>query len=226
MRKVYLGTALAIMATPLMELPASAATCVTASVATYTASNFSCNVGGVTFSDISVVPTASNGGSVTLTEFVPTTLVDTSGDTEYGLELIYSSNTGSGYNGTADVAWLYTVSGSLLSDAYVSLAGTVTGTGIINVGETLSNGVTLSLSGAGSTSTTYAPIGQLGVIKDQDDFAGSAGTADSSVLVNAFSLTSTPLPGTLPLLATGLVGLWGFGRKRSKQSQLGCDLAS
>ena len=55
-------------------------------------------------------------------------------------------------------------------------------------------------------------------MKDQDNFAGSAGIATASILTNGFSLTATPIPGALPLFATGLVGFWGLRKKRSKQS--------
>ena len=50
---------------------AQAAPCVSAPVATYTASGFSCNVDGFTFSNIVVNTTVTNGGSVTLGNFTP-----------------------------------------------------------------------------------------------------------------------------------------------------------
>jgi hypothetical protein len=213
MRRELLATAAALVATPLMALPVWASACVTASVATYEAGGFSCTVdgGAITFSDIVVVTT----GLVTLTDFAP--FVNSTG-TEYGLTLFYTANANF-TNPTADVGWQYNVSGNLLEDAYMAFVGTTTNGGIANLAETLSPiSVTLSLAAPGSTSTTFAPVGSLSVLKDQDDFADSEGaTSSTSAVTNAFSLTSTPIPGTLPLLATGLAGLFGFRRKQRKQ---------
>jgi hypothetical protein len=221
MRRAYFLTTAAVITTTLMTLPAFASSCVTGTVASYETAGFSCNVGGVTFSDISVTTTVSGTGVVTLGDFTPFT-----NGAESGLALTYSANTGTFAGSQADVAWLYNVSGSLLDDAFMSFTGTTTGTGTQSLSETLSNGVTLSLNSAGSTTATFSPKGSLGVIKDQNDFAGSAGSAESSALENGFSLTTTPIPGTLPLLATGLVGLWGLRRKQSKRSQVDSALAT
>lgn len=209
MRKLGLATSAAVIATPLMALPAFAAACVSAPVSTYEAAGFSCSVDGVTFSDISV----STVGSVTLGNFTP--FINSTG-TEFGLSLNYSAN--ANYTSpTADVAWQYNVSGNLLEDTYMAFTGTTTNGGTANMSETLSNGVTLSLNSPGSTSTTFAPIGSLSVIKDQDDFADSEGaTSSSSLLTNAFSLTATPAPAALPMFATGLAGFWAWGRKKRK----------
>ena len=56
---------------PLVGLSAWGAPCVSAPVAVYTAAGFSCNVHGLTFSNIVVNTTVSNGGSVTLGNFTP-----------------------------------------------------------------------------------------------------------------------------------------------------------
>jgi hypothetical protein len=221
MRKSHLlATTAALLAAPFLALPASASPCVNGTIGSYEALGATgCTVGGVTFSNFNVNTTVSGTGSVAFAS--PNSVIVTSGGGEFGLELEYSANTGSTPGSTADVAWTYNVSGNLLSDAFAELAGTTSGTGTINVSEVLTNGTTLTLLGAGSTSTTFTPIGSLGVIKDQDNYAGSAGSSDASILVNEFSLTSTPIPATLPLLATGLLGLWGVSRKRRKGSRLG-----
>jgi hypothetical protein len=210
MRKLMLGTVAALIASPAFALPVSASPCVTASVSTYTAAGFSCSVGGVTFSNISVIPTTSGGGTVSLTSFVPVTIGN-----EFGLELIYAATAGSG--AVADVAWTYDVAGNLLNDVFLSLAGNTTGTGTQTVSEVLSNGVTLSLDSAGTATQTFSPIANLFVVKDQNNFGNGDGTANASILTNAFSLT-TPLPGALPLFATGLLGFWGIRKRRGRQN--------
>ena len=50
---------------------ALAAACATASVSVYEAAGFSCNVGSVTFSDITVGATTSGSGVVALGDFSP-----------------------------------------------------------------------------------------------------------------------------------------------------------
>jgi hypothetical protein len=207
MRKLSLVAAVAV--TPFMGLPAWASTCVLGSVATYEAVGFTCSVGGVTFSNISVSTITGGSGTVNLGNFTPFTIGG-----ESGLSLNYDAETGSTPGSIADVAWTYNVAGNLLDDAFAEVAGNVTGTGSIVLSEILSNGVSLSLSGPGSTTATFAPISTLFVIKDQNDFAGTAGSATTSILTNAFSVTTTPIPGALPLFATGLFGLWGLRRKR------------
>ena len=90
---------------------ALAAACATASVGVYEAAGFSCNVGPVTFSDISVLSTTNGSGVVVLTDFSPfTTVVD--GVTEYGLDLSFASDTGTTPGSLADVALTFDVSGT------------------------------------------------------------------------------------------------------------------
>jgi hypothetical protein len=218
MRKQLLASAAALITTPFMALAASASPCVSESVSVYEAPGFSCTVDGVTFSSISV----NTIGLVTLGNFTP---VINSTSTEFGLELNYAANT-NGFNTAADVAWSYDVSGNLLDDAVAVFSGTTTGTGTSTLSETLSNNVTLALNSPGSTSVTFSPIASLQVIKDQNDFSGTSGSAESSILENEFSLTSTPIPAALPLFATGLVGLWGMGKRKSKKSKQNTALAT
>jgi hypothetical protein len=58
----------------------------------------------------------------------------------------------------------------------------------------------------------------LSVIKDQSDFAGSAGSADSSILGNAFSVKGVPEPSTWAMMLLGFVGLGYAGLRRRKAS--------
>jgi hypothetical protein len=162
----------------------------------------------VTFFNIQVSTTTSGGGTVVLGNITP---IQSGG--ENILSLNYTGLAGPGQ--TADIAWTYNVSGNLLNDAFLSLAATDSPTALSTVSETLSNGVTLSLLGAGSTSTTFAAIGSLSVIKDQAN-VGNSGTAIASILQNGFSVV--PLPGALPMFLGGLGGLWALMRRRKERS--------
>jgi hypothetical protein len=212
MRKVWLGAAAAVIALPFGLVSASAAPCVADTVAAYEAAGFSCNVGGVTFSNINIAATPG----VILTGFAPTAIAG-----EFGLILSYSA--AAGLPGTtADVNWTYDVAGNLLADAGLSLTGGTTGNGVIAVTEnlfSLANGslvATMVQTGNGSTFTNFAPIAALFANKDQADIANN-GSAFSSSLTNVFSL-ATPIPGALPLLATGLFGLVALRRKRRAEA--------
>jgi hypothetical protein len=98
----FLATVILLMLAP----SAWAGPCVTASVATYEASALSCDVGPVTFSNISVTTPITGGGSVGLGSFSPYMI-----GSEFGLSLSYTANTGTTPNSAADVAWTYNVSG-------------------------------------------------------------------------------------------------------------------
>jgi hypothetical protein len=220
----YLAFA-ALAAGPLLSMSpllggssALAAACATASVGVYEAAGFSCSVGPMTFSDITVFPTASGSGVVALSDFSSfTTVVD--GVTEFGLHLFYSSDTGTTPGSQADVGWSYHVSGvPSLTDAFATFAGTTTGTDTGDLSEVLSNGVSLSLSAPGSTSAIFSAIGSLSVIKDQSDFAGSAGFADSSILGNAFSVAVVPEPSTWAMMVLGFGGLGFVGWLGSRKT--------
>jgi hypothetical protein len=122
---------------------ALAAACATASVSVYEAAGFSCNVGPVTFSDVSVGSTTSGSGVVALGDFSPFTAV-VDGVTEFGLHLSFASDTGTTPSSLADVALTFNVSGTpSLTDAFAVFAGTTTGTGTDDLSEVLSNGVSL-----------------------------------------------------------------------------------
>jgi PEP-CTERM motif len=195
---------------------ALAATCVAAPVSTYEAAGFSCS-GPVTFSDIDVTPTTTGGGSVALNSFVPFSI-----DDEFGLNLVYSANTGFS-GGSADVAWTYNVSGVPdLVDARASLAGGTTGASAASVlTEVLSNGTTISLSGAGTKTVSFAPVSALHVIKDQQDFASPGSAAFSSIAGNAFSVI--PEPSTWAMLALGFAGLAYAGFRSNRRQPAWSD---
>jgi hypothetical protein len=108
----------------------------------------------------------------------------------------------------------------------VQVIGTGLNGGTINLSEQWLNSANdavvenVNLSGTGSLSQvyTFSSVNGLDVSKDQADFP-ITGQAFSSQLTDAFS--QTPLPGTLPLLATGFVVLWGVRRKRKQNRTQG-----
>ena len=206
------AAALGIVA--LVGTPALAAPCVTDTVAAYIALGATgCSVDGFTFSNIHVSFTTSNGGSVTLGNFTPVNPLPG----ESGLLLNYTALAPAA-NSTADVTWTYNVTGvPFIGDAFLALAGNTTGSGQAQVSEVLSNGVTLSLLGPGSTVQTFTPVPSLFVMKDQIDFVGAAGgTSTTSALTNAFSVPGPLLGGGLPGLLAALSGLVALARRRRK----------
>jgi hypothetical protein len=206
--------AAAMMVTGLIGAPASAAPCVTASVSVYTTPGFSCQVGSLTFSNISIIATSVGNASMTLTALSPFIF-----DNEFGLQLNYLGVAGpSPPTGSADVSFTYDVSSTVpLADALLALVGNTGGTGVIAVNELLlSNGVSLSLNGPGQTTATFAPVTSLHALKDDVAISGIAGFATSSILVNAFSPTVVPLPPAALMFGTALIGLGVLGHRRRK----------
>ena len=196
----------------------AAAPCVQAPVSVYTASGFSCSVGPVTFSSITLSTTTQGTGSITLTDFEPFKLVGPTGQVEYGLSLTYEADSGFG-GGRADVQWSYDVTGNKLDDAYASLTGGTSGpSAIIALDETLSNGKTLNIVGDGIDAISFAPVGFLSVVKDQTNIAIPESIAFSSDIQNAFSVTGIPEPGTWVMmgLGFGFMGVLGFKRKQAR----------
>jgi len=212
-KRALFGAVAALGMVPFVGLPAEAAPCVTAPVATYTAAGFSCNVDGFTFSNIVVTPHALNGGVVTLGNFSPYQQ-----DGEFGLTLDYTALAQTA-NALADITWTYNVVGvPFIADAFLALVGNTSGSGQAVVNEQLSNGVSLSLSAPGSTTATFTPISSLGVLKDQIDFVGlTPGFATTSALTNAFSVPG-PIAGTgLPGLLAACSGLFFLARRRRRK---------
>lgn len=219
MRKLGLAAAAAFAVSPFMVLPALADTCPVENtgasvISTYTASNFSCNVGGVTFSNFVFQPNA---------EVSITGISTYSVGGEFGLTLAYSTNPIAGGPMTpganADLFWSFAATGNLLTDAYAAILGTTFG-GTYGLTETIADSTNPQYAQLSITSPNLSSTVNFGAVNDifvtKDQFTTS--NANVSSLTDAFSLTATPIPGALPLFATGLVGFWGLRKKRSKES--------
>jgi len=135
-----------------------------------------------------------------------------------------------GTNGTTDISWTYNVSalpGFLLSDVLLSLTGIEDASGRIEVSETfipnvLPNGLqSLKLLDAGSVSAVFsAPVAALGALKDQfNSNRDVLGDAETSILVNAYSVAPVPIPGAALLLGSSLAFVGGFGAWRRRRRE-------
>jgi hypothetical protein len=222
------GVAAALIATPLMGLPAWGAACSSfvgmggfIPVATATASSFSCEVGQLTFSNMDV---ANSPGSIVF-GFIP---YEKNG--EFGLTLNYAAVAMGG--SFSDVAWLFDVTaapGVLIHDVFAELNGTITFfSGVATLGENvfvqgtsdLLAHLDLSLPappGLAADTKFFSPVAGVSVSKDQQNisFAGTDGLVATSLLTNAFSVVPGPIAGAgLPGLVLALGGLIGLARSR------------
>jgi len=209
--------AAAVLASPVAALSAFAAPCPPGGTAAqYDAAGFSCNVGPVIFSDIDFVPQ----GGASITQVDPVTF-NYLGSVEYGLRLAIIS-VASGINDASDVLWNYTVSaapGYSLVDVYASFTGTHTGDGLITLSEVFTPPVTsFALNEQGIAYALISPTSSLFAVKDQMNFTGDlGGTAATSAIINAYSVSAVPLPGAAMLFGSALAGLAGFGAFRRRR---------
>jgi len=218
MKKTLLGSSAAVVGVLGATAAAQAGVCPTAPVSTYTMAGFSCSVdnGAITFSNIKVTTSVSNGGSVLLTQFAPFQFGN-----EFGLTLTYTA-TATGPTSTADVTWSYDVAGAI-EDAFLQLVASDTGSGVSAVTEVLLGKPPqpnpLQLFGSGSTMETFPLQTSLQVTKDQVNSTGQPpGFASASSLTNAFSVPAPVVGAGLPGLIAACGGLLALARRRRQKA--------
>jgi|SRR5579864_2479741 len=229
----------AFLATLLVLVSAATAapTCSpSATLDTYLASNFSCSLDNLLFSNFGYTPNAIPTGVNIPANGITVTTITTTGDEGFQFSSGWAVRTQSdGSSSFQDSLITFTVStvdhSASLTDLSLSFNGDFTGTGSTGVNEHYCPGGPVNGCPGGSgvrqvtnpppvledQVTFTSPVSTLGISKDINVTSGTAGTARISQVVNQFSNGAVPEPGTYMLLGGGLLGL-GLMRKKSKRS--------
>jgi hypothetical protein len=194
-------------------------------VATTNGNTFS-TASGLTFGNFNYSSTASGTTAFPATAVVvlPYSAPPNSGFT---LNAGWTASSGA----VQDEAISYTVmaaKGTLITDADLAIAGSITGTGTASVGETLINTATGALIGTLTASLptgvldqiSFAGVSEITVTKDIILSGGTAGSASVSIVSQGFSVsgTSVPEPTSMALLGIGMTGFLAFRRLFKRNS--------
>jgi hypothetical protein len=225
------GVAAALIATPLMGLPAWGAACTAGSVNLYTGfngtvqtGNFSCDVGPLTFSNMFLQSHNVTFNDPAIVPFIV--------DGEFGLQLSYSAT--ATLTKDADFSWTFDVTGPGIVDAFARLTGSVQNGGVASLVETVADAsntalgqIHLSLPSPFEQTLLFPAQQFVAVSKNQHNFVvpegvtvdGGLSFSETSLLVNAFSLVPGPIAGAgVPGLVAACGGLLALARRRRRQT--------
>jgi len=119
---------------------------------------------------------------------------------------VQATTIGGGKNGADTLTETYCLGGSTLP-AGSCPSGDKSGEQILTATPT---------NGTVSSNPTFSPVSSLAVNKDISAQSFNTNTAALTSLTDEFSLVSTPEPGTILMLGTGLAGLAFFATRRRK----------
>jgi hypothetical protein len=190
----------------------------------------SCTIAGETFNTFTYSDSASSGAVPVPASALTYTTID-EGPSAIGF--LFGIALTAGPDTTNDVGIGYTVLGSDITDAQVTMAGLAVGSGsTASIAETVCPGspiatclASLALNtyvfpAPGPTKTsdniTFAPVSTLGVLKDVNVLGGTGGFASISLFSDTVSLGAVPEPGFYGVLAGGLAGVFLFAKRRKK----------
>lgn len=205
------------------SLAVQASTCPKAFLSTYDATNFTCNIGDLDFSNFSYHPTGVNTPSDSEVE------VDPVMGTESGFEFFAGWSAGIGNVQDSAIKYTVTCDDCSITDLVLSMEGNgASGDSFLNIAETSGGVEPALLIGESSTTTMqqdsegFPPVGTLNLTKDILLNGGTTGFgAAVSQVNNLFSTTQTtmtPEPSLL-LFCSGLLGSLVVAKRQLRRSK-------